>query len=131
MSHQTYLAFGDGYAIAHDDDKPSPESKAAIEAVMRAAYEMMKEKPDVELYTGENEKALHSALTTVINSEYVGNECESANYHSLTDFLSEIRDGLHPCQFVRESMRYDDGSREWECSHPGCYQSKFVEADHD
>ena len=32
------------------------------------------------------------ALNTLLKSEWFGNECESANYHSLHDFLAELQD---------------------------------------
>jgi hypothetical protein len=70
---------------------------------------------------------LKEALDIVINSEEVGDECENANYHSLQDFLQEIRDQLHEHNYTGEKYTYGDGSYEVECVVNGCYKSIFVE----
>lgn len=76
----------------------------------------------------ESIEELKAALDLVINSEEVGIECENANYHSLTGFLQEIRNGLHEHKFNGAQFDYDDGSYEVECSHDGCYRCIFVES---
>lgn len=40
--------------------------------------------------TEERIEELKNALTIVVDSEEIAEECENANYHSLVDFLQEI-----------------------------------------
>jgi hypothetical protein len=50
VGHQTYIELEDGdYAIAHGDSPPSPEALKAIEALAKAAHQLLKEREDADL----------------------------------------------------------------------------------
>jgi hypothetical protein len=76
------------------------------------------------LRTGECLEGLRDALTTVIESEWVGIDAESANWHNLQDNLREIRETLHVCSFSGPIHDYDT-EREVECENDLCHFSLF------
>lgn len=78
--------------------------------------------------TQEQLDSLKAALTAVIESEDVGRECESANWHSLQDNLAEIRDDLHIHDYSGTKHDYGD-AYEIECVVKGCLYSDYVEVD--
>lgn len=75
----------------------------------------------------ENIEELKTALDLVINSEEVGIECENANYHSLTDFLQEIRNGLHEHDFSGPPAVDNEWETEWVCAYDGCGRYHYVQ----
>ena len=77
----------------------------------------------------ESLEELRTALTVVANSEHVSVECENANHHHLQEFLGEILDDLHECDFQGKRIDYEDGSYETECVHATCPYCDYVEAE--
>lgn len=70
---------------------------------------------------------LYNALEIVCRSEHVADEAENANHHGLVDFLREIQQYMHVCDFNGERHEYDGGDYEVECTNTACWNTKYVE----